>query len=60
MVAQDTFIYHHELKGAARERGWHMNGNKEGAIQAMRSLEADGLGQLEEVGSSHFGNIVSL
>ena len=27
MVAQDVlFIYHPELKGAARERGWYMKG----------------------------------
>ena len=27
MIAQDIpFIYHPELEGAARERGWYMNG----------------------------------
>ena len=32
--------------------------NKEGALQALRRLESEGLGQLYEVGSSHCGNIV--
>ena len=35
------------------------HGNKDGALQALKRVE-DGLGWLEEVGSSHSGNIVSL
>jgi len=34
-------------------------GNKDVALQALKRLEEDGLGRLEEVGSSHSGNIVS-
>ena len=48
------------LSALLTAKKFRTHGNKEGAIQAMRSLEADGLGHLEEVGSSHFGNIVSL
>ena len=48
------------LSALLTAKKFRTHGNKEGAIQAMQSLEADGLGQLNQVGSSHFGNIVSL
>ena len=38
------------LSALLTAKKFRTHGNKEGAILAMRSLEADGLGQLEEVG----------